>query len=55
MGVVNFFFRFKCIMSIVLFLYIKLVSIEKDVCCVYYLCEGEVLDIFCVVDGEWMV
>ena len=34
---------------------IKRVSIEEDVCCAHYLCEGEAPEIFHAVDGEWTV
>ena len=34
---------------------IKRVSIEEDLCCAHYLCEGEAPEIFHAVDGEWTV
>ncbi len=31
------------------------VSIDGDVCCAHYLCQGEAPDIFHSVEGEWTV
>jgi ferredoxin len=34
---------------------IKRVSIEEDLCCAHYLCEGGAPEIFHAIDGEWTV
>ena len=31
------------------------VSIEEDLCCAHYLCQGEAPEIFHAVDGAWTV
>lgn len=31
------------------------VSVDKELCCAHYLCQGEAPDVFHAVEGEWTV